>query len=177
MIRTQAFPCHLLRTEAEHAEPGVGPGLHRNLGLALPGVPAYRPLVEPGRSGEIWRLPLCDASAHALAGRCTAGVLQGVQDRQGQPGQWGALPAPAETLPHDDLEETGIRLRDGKLLLARARGLEPIAVSAANLLALPAVAFLEMRLVYNRAARRDQWHAVIEEVCCPRSRQEPAWPG
>ena len=65
-------------------------------------------------------------------------------------------------------KNTGIRLREGRLRLARARGLEPvIVVLPANLAQLPAAAFLEVRLVYDRAGRRYQWHAVVEDGVLP----------
>lgn len=59
---------------------------------------------------------------------------------------------------------TGIRLKDGGLLLARARGLEPVAVPLPpHLAALPKPAFVEMRLVYDRIAQRHQWHLVVDD--------------
>src|SRR5688572_7144926 len=60
-------------------------------------------------------------------------------------------------------KNTGIRLKDGVLLLALARGLDPILVALpANLRPLPAKAFTEMRLVYNQASRHYEWHLVVD---------------
>lgn len=60
-------------------------------------------------------------------------------------------------------KNTGIRAKDGLLLLARARGLAPVRVALpAPLALLPKTAFVEMRLVWDRAARHYVWHAVIE---------------
>jgi putative transposase len=60
-------------------------------------------------------------------------------------------------------KDSGIRLRDRQLLLARARGLAPIVVQLPEHLAhLSTSAFREARLVYDRASRRYQWHLVIE---------------
>jgi len=61
-------------------------------------------------------------------------------------------------------KRTGIRLADGTLLLARARGLPPVRVHLPSSLAhLPLGAWRELRLVYDQAARRHVWHAVIED--------------
>jgi putative transposase len=61
-------------------------------------------------------------------------------------------------------KSSGIRLKDGALLLARARGLAPLVVPLpSHLGALPARAFLEMRLVWDRAAQHYTWHVVVED--------------
>src|ERR1051326_3958741 len=60
-------------------------------------------------------------------------------------------------------KQEGIRLHVGMLRLARARGLPPVEVFLpTNLLPLPAAAFLEVRLVWDRAARHYTWHLVVE---------------
>ncbi len=59
---------------------------------------------------------------------------------------------------------SGLRVRDGGLLLSRARGLEPIMVALPPALAsLPKPAFVEMRLVYAMIAKRHQWHLVVDD--------------
>ena len=61
-------------------------------------------------------------------------------------------------------KQLGIHLHAGVLLLARARGLPPVRVSLpSNLLPLPAAAYLEARLVWDRAARHYTWHLVVED--------------
>jgi len=61
-------------------------------------------------------------------------------------------------------KNTGIRLKAGTLLLARARGLAPVTVPLPeHLRHLSASAFLEVRLVWDRAARHYTWHVVIED--------------
>lgn len=68
----------------------------------------------------------------------------------------------------------GIRLHTGVLLLSRARGLAPIQVRLPSTwLSLAAEAFLEVRLVWDRAARHYTWHVVIEAGTQP----TPAPPG
>ena len=67
-------------------------------------------------------------------------------------------------------KNTGIRVRDGSLLLARARGTQPIPVNLpAPLSALPLQAFLEARLVYDPIAKRYNWHLVVEDGVLPNS--------
>jgi putative transposase len=61
-------------------------------------------------------------------------------------------------------KSTGITRKGGRLLLARARGVPPVHVALpSNLLPLPAPAFLEARLVWDRAARHYGWHLVVED--------------
>jgi hypothetical protein len=65
-------------------------------------------------------------------------------------------------------------LQDGALRLARARGLAPVTVPLPpHLLTLPASAFREARLVWDRVARHYAWHLVIEDGVPP----APAPPG
>lgn len=60
-------------------------------------------------------------------------------------------------------KNSGIRLKSGSLLLARAKGLAPVRVPLPpNLVSLSAKAFLEARLVWDRAARHYRWHLVVE---------------
>lgn len=65
-------------------------------------------------------------------------------------------------------KNTGIRVKDGRLLLSRARGLEPFSVALPpDLAALPAAVFVEMRLVYDRVGRRYHWHLVVDDGVVP----------
>jgi putative transposase len=68
-------------------------------------------------------------------------------------------------------KSTGISRKGETLLLARARGLAPVQVTLPpNLLSLTPAAFLEARLVWDRAARHYGWHVVVEDGLQP----EPA---
>jgi putative transposase len=61
-------------------------------------------------------------------------------------------------------KNTGIRLRDGALILARARGLTPISVTLpSQLIQLPESAFSETRLVWEQASQHYEWHLVVED--------------
>lgn len=61
-------------------------------------------------------------------------------------------------------KHTGIRIQGERMRLARARGLPPIEVNLpAELAGLPADAFREARLVWDRVSRRYYWHVVVED--------------
>lgn len=61
-------------------------------------------------------------------------------------------------------KNSGIRVRDGHLLLSLARGKPPIEVELPKpLRELPAEAFVEMRLVYNPASKHYEWHLVVDD--------------
>ena len=60
------------------------------------------------------------------------------------------------------------------MLLARARGLDPVQLAVPPThVALPTAAFLEVRLVWDRAARHYTWHLVVEDGRLP----DPPAPG
>lgn len=61
-------------------------------------------------------------------------------------------------------KSTGIRAKDGRLLLARAKGLEPITIALpVDLASLPKAAFIETRLVYDMGTKRYHWHVIIDD--------------
>jgi putative transposase len=63
---------------------------------------------------------------------------------------------------------SGIRLQDGALRLARARGLAPVSVPLPPQLLTPSLAaYREARLVWDQAARHSTWHLVIEDGVPP----------
>ena len=65
-------------------------------------------------------------------------------------------------------KNTGIRVREGKILLARARGLEPVVVPVPEHLAdLDESCFKEIRLVWNRRARQYDLHIVVDDGLDP----------
>ncbi len=71
-------------------------------------------------------------------------------------------------------KKRGLRLADGVLLLARAKGLEPVTLPLPGHLArLPLSAFLEARLVWERAGRHYEWHLVIEDGTPPEPKPGP----
>jgi putative transposase len=65
-------------------------------------------------------------------------------------------------------KNTGIRIREGMLLLARARSLEPIrVVLPARLLAYSPRAYRQSELVWDRAGRHYRWHITLEDDTAP----------
>jgi putative transposase len=65
-------------------------------------------------------------------------------------------------------KNTGIRLREGALLLARARGRESIRVPLSlNLLANPASAYKQVELVWDSAGRHYHRHVTLEDGGAP----------
>lgn len=65
-------------------------------------------------------------------------------------------------------KRTGIRHKGDHLLLARARGLEPVSLSLPeNLRRVPSPSLAEVRLVWDRAARHYFWHLVLEDGLLP----------
>ncbi len=61
-------------------------------------------------------------------------------------------------------KNTGIRSKGDHLLLALARGLDPIRVQLPEPLhGVPQKAFAEARLVYNKSSRHYEWHLVLED--------------
>jgi len=65
-------------------------------------------------------------------------------------------------------KDTGIRQRNGRLLLSLARGLKPVVIRlSARFADLPEEAFREVRLVYHHKRKRYQWHLVIEDGKVP----------
>jgi putative transposase len=65
-------------------------------------------------------------------------------------------------------KSSGIRKRDTWVLLALARGHEPIRVNLPEPLRnLPQDAFLEMRLVWDRAGQHYDWHLVFDDGMAP----------
>jgi len=61
-------------------------------------------------------------------------------------------------------KKAGIRVRDGVLVLARAKGLPAVrAALPAPMAALSASVFSEVRLVWDKAARHYLWHVVVDD--------------
>ncbi len=61
-------------------------------------------------------------------------------------------------------KDTGIRLKNDRLVLSLAKGLKPITIPLpARFTYLPEEAFREVRLVYNHKRKRYEWHLVIDD--------------
>ncbi len=65
-------------------------------------------------------------------------------------------------------KNTGIKVVDGRMRLALARGHEPIWVALPDHLAtLPVAAFRQVQLVYSHATKRSCWHITVEDGVVP----------
>lgn len=168
MIRTHIFACHLPRTEAD--------ALNRESGRIYTQTVIwhYRTYRRTGHwlsqsAAEKLGDYLSDTSLHAHSrDAAQQAFYKACKTAKVNRGAGAHYPHRLKRFRTTVWKNTGIRLRAGKLLLARARGLAPISVALpAQLGELPAAAFLEMRLVYDRAGRRYQWHVVIEDGSAP----------
>jgi putative transposase len=171
MIRTHMFPCTLPKVTADR--------LNRESGRIYSGVLVehYRVLrhsghwLSPGSgeklsdhySGTFLHAHSRDAAQQGFYKACKTVHAQKAA------GMGGAhYPHHLKTFRTSIWKNTGIRKQSDVLLLALARGNEPIRVGLPNnLAALPAGSFLEMRLVWDRAGRRYEWHCVVEDGVQP----------
>ena len=173
MIRTHLLACSLPRTEAD--------ALNRESGRVYTNtlVRHYRIWCKQGhwlslRAGERLEDSLGPSTLHAHS---RDGAQQGFYHACKTTRAARQAGFPETRYPHHRKwyrttiwKRTGIRRQDGSLLLARARGLAPIRVGIpSSLVHLPAAAWSEMRLVYDQAARRHVWHAVIEDGRAPQA--------
>jgi putative transposase len=171
MIRTHMFPCSLPKDTADR--------LNRESGRIYSGVLVehYRILrhsghwLSPGAgeklsdflSGTFLHAHSRDAAQQGFYKACKTAHIQK------SAGMGGAhYPHHLKTFRTSIWKNTGIRKRDDDLLLSLARGNQPVRVTLpTNLAALSAESFLEMRLVWDRAGRRYNWHSVIEDGAQP----------
>ena len=167
MIRTHVFPCSLPKDVADSLNRESGRIYTRVL------VEHYRILrhsdhwLSPGSgeklndylSGTILHAHSRDAAQQGFYKACKTSKAQRAAGRG--PARY---PHHLKTFRTTYWKNTGIRKQEEVLLLALARGKDPIQVRLpAHLTSLPAEAFLEMRLVWDRAGRRYNWHSVIED--------------
>ena len=70
-------------------------------------------------------------------------------------------------------KNTGIRLREGNLLLSLARGREPVRIKLdVQLSGLDQSAFKEAKLVFNHNSKKYDWHLVVDDGLEPPERNE-----
>ncbi|MCG8347426.1 MAG: transposase [Chloroflexales bacterium] len=173
MIRTHSFPCSLPRSEAD--------ALNRESGRVYAATLIWQYRIY--RRKGIWLSPSAserlgdylrsttlhahsrDAAQQAFHKACkTAKVNRAIGGKYPHKRKWYRTTI---------WKSTGIRVRDGRLLLARARGLEPVMVALPPALAgAPPAAVVEMRLVYDRITKRYHWHLVVDD-----GRRPPVAPG
>jgi putative transposase len=164
MIRTHILDCHLSRSEAD--------ALNRESGRVYSDVLVWHYRIYR-RTGH-WLSPGADERLNDSFGPSTLhahsrdaaqqGFAKACKTAKATRAEGGKYPHKRKFYRTTVWKATGIRVRDGELLLARARGLAPILVALPpDLAALPKPAFVEMRLVYDRIAQRHQWHLVVDD--------------
>jgi hypothetical protein len=167
MIRTQTFPCSLAKPEAD--------ALNRESGRVYTNVLVWHYRVY--RRTRHWLseyagMRLEDylggpTMLHAHSRDAAQGAFYGackVTCSQQRMGLEMRYPHRRRCYRTTTWKNTGIRICDGVMLLARARGLEPVqVVLPANLLAYPAIAYKQVELVWDRADRHYHWHVTTED--------------
>ena len=163
MIRTHIFPCALPRGEAD--------ALNRESGRIYSDtlVAHYRVYRRKGvwlreNSGKALNDSRSGTSLHAHSrDAAQEGFYRACKTAKANRHLGAKYPRKRKFYRTTVWKSTGLRLRDGRLVLARAKGLTPIEVDLPEkLTALPAPSFVEMRLVYERVSRRYQWHLVVD---------------
>lgn len=166
MLRTQMFPCSMSKAEAD--------ALNRESGrcYSLVMVWHYRIYRQAGH----WLAPRTDQKiGDFFSGPTTLHAHSKDAAQEGFPkacktalacrkaGLDVKYPHKRKSYRTTIWKSTGIRLKRGQLILARARGLPPVIVPLPpNLAVLPQQAFHELRLVWDQPSRHYQWHAVVE---------------
>ncbi len=172
MLSTQEFACHLPKAEAD--------ALNRESGRVYSNTLTfhYRTYRHTGH----WLSPQAGEKVEdALGGPTTLHAHSRDAAQQGfyaacktartcrKQGQAEAhYPHRRKTFRPTVWKNTGLRVDGGVLRLARAQGLPPVEVRLPEkLAALPASAFREVRLVWDRVGRRYRWQVVIEDGQAP----------
>lgn len=168
MIRTHTFPCSLPCAEADALNRESGRvysetliwqyRIYRRKGIWLS--PGASERLGDYRSSTTLHAHSRDAAQQAFHKACkTAKANRAIGGKYPHKRKWYRTTV---------WKHTGIRVRDGRLLLARARGLAPITVDLPpTLVGLPPIAFAEMRLVYDRVGKRYHWHLVVDDGVQP----------
>jgi putative transposase len=173
MIRTHTFPCSLPRSEADALNRESGRvysetliwqyRIYRRKGIWL----------SPGASerlGDFFSSTTLHAHSRDAAQQAFHKACKTAKANRAIGGKY---PHKRKWYRSTIWKNSGIRVRDGRLLLARARGLAPIEVALPEkLAALAAASYVEMRLVYDRVVRRYGWHLVVDD-----GRELPPAPG
>lgn len=164
MIRTHIFPCALPRSEADALNRESGRvysetltwhyRIYRRKGVWLS--PGASERLGDFLSGTTLHAHSRDAAQQAFHKACKTAKANRASGAK--------YPHKRKYYRSTIWKKSGIRVRGGRLLLARSRGLAAVSVVLPSALAhLPAAACVEMRLVYDRVGRRYQWHLVVDD--------------
>ncbi len=168
MIRTHTFPCRLPKPDAD--------ALNQESGRIYSRVMANHYRVYR-QAGEVWLSQYGAMKLDDYYGATDAPLLHAHSVDAAQEAFYKACKTAKVNrgmgahYPHKRKywrttiwKNTGIRARDGDLLLSLARGHAPVRVNLpSHLAALPADSLVEMRLVWDKAARRYNWHLVTDD--------------
>ena len=171
MMRVQTFPCSLAKAEADALNRESGRHytntlvwhyrIYRRTGHWLSEYAAHR-LEDYLGGSTILHAHSRDAAQEGFYDACK------VARSQQRVGLDMRYPHRRHFFRTTTWKSTGIRVRDGVLLLARARGLESIRVSLPDhLQGLPTSAYKHIELVWDRAGRHYHWHVTLEDGCAP----------
>ena len=169
MIRTHSFPCNLPKDRADALNRESGRIYTRTM------VEHYRVY----RHSNHWISPrglekLIDAyetrdnttrllHAHSVDA-AQQGFPKACKTAKANRGDGAHYPHKTKYFRTTSWKNTSIRKKDGLLLLALARGNDPVRIMLPSHLAgLPGDAFSEARLVWDKAARHYFWHLVVED--------------
>ena len=168
MLRTHHFPCRLSRVEAD--------GLNRESGRLYTQTLVWQYRIyrrkgawlSPGASERLGDY-MSSTTLHAHSRDAAQQAFHKACKTAKSNRRLGAkYPHKRKWYRTTTWKDTGIRVKDGRLLLARARGLEPVIVTLPERFTnLPKSAFREARLVYDQASKRYNWHLVIENGALP----------
>ncbi len=176
MIRVQTFPCALAKAKADALNRESGRvyttvlvwhyRIYRRTGHWLSEYAAKR--LEDYLGGPtILHAHSRDAAQEGFYAACKVAKSQ----RQSNTGE-AHYPHRRHFYRTTTWKNTGIHIREGVMLLARARGLEPIRIILPpNLLiypaSYPASAYKQAKLVWDCAGRHYQWHLTLEDGAAP----------
>jgi putative transposase len=167
MIRVQTFPCSLAKAEADALNRESGRHyttvlvwhyrIYRRTGHWLSQYAAKRLEDYLGGSTSL-HAHSRDAAQEGFYNACN------VARSQQRMGLEIGYPHRRKQFRTTTWKNTGIRIREGVMLLARARGLEPVRVMlSSHLSAYLASVFKQVELVWDRAGPRYNWHVTIED--------------
>jgi putative transposase len=169
MMRVQTFPCSLVKAAADALNRESGRHytnvlvwhyrIYRRTGHWLSAYAAQR--LEDSLGGPtILHAHSRDAAQEGFYVACKVAKSQ---QRMGLDMRSARYPHRRHCYRTTTWKHTGIRVRDGVLLLARSRGLEPIRVRLPDhLRTYPAAAYKQVELVWDRAGQRYHWHVTLE---------------
>ena len=178
MIRTYTLPCRLPKTDADAFNEASGAiytrtmvahwRVYRRTGHWLSGKAGER-LNDYQTRGDAPLLPAHskDAAQQGFYHACTAAHAAR------KVGIDGKYPRKRKRWRTTVWKATCIRVKNGAILLARARGLPPVRVAIPGWFKPATMQLREVRLVWDRVSSKYVWHLVVEDGQLPPPRPAP----